>query len=283
MTVSLQTLLNRSNNNMAKGTHEVVRKSALELIKRAYDEGIYVQISEGHRSNARQNELYAQGRTKPGNIVTNAKAGQSWHNFGIAVDFFLVSNDGTKALWTVNNKWRRAAQIGKSLGFEWGGDWKGFVDAPHLQMTGGLSLAQLRAGRKPNLKLKFKEGDLTVSQYNKLVKRIQKLEKKVANANKNPTGTHKSGWNWLRKMGITNGKNPRGLVTRQSFATMLQRYDKERFPKGTKPSKTHKKSWDKLTDSGITNGKNPGDVVTRQALATMLNRFNKRGNKIKKK
>jgi len=149
--VSLQTLLDRSNRNMASGTHKVVRESALEIIRRAYKEGIYVQISEGHRPNGRQNDLYAQGRTKPGNIVTNARGGQSWHNYGVAVDFFLTSNDGSKALWTVNNKWRRAAAIGKSLGFEWGGDWTGFVDYPHLQMTGGLSLADLQAGKRPKL------------------------------------------------------------------------------------------------------------------------------------
>lgn len=159
MTVSLQTLLDRSDRNMASGTHKVVRESALEMIRRAYKEDIYVQISEGHRSNARQNELYAQGRTKPGNIVTNAKAGQSWHNYGIAVDFFLTSKDGSKALWTVNSKWRRAAAIGKSLGFTWGGDWDGFVDNPHLQMSQGLTLAQLQAGHKP--KLTSKVGNTT--------------------------------------------------------------------------------------------------------------------------
>lgn len=153
--VKLQTLLDRSDRNMAKGTHAVVRESALEMIKRAYKEGINVQISEGFRSNDRQNELYAQGRTTPGNIVTNARAGQSWHNYGIAVDFFLTSEDGTKALWTVNAKWRRAAQIGKSLGFTWGGDWDGFVDNPHLQMSDGLSIADLRAGKKPNIKSKI--------------------------------------------------------------------------------------------------------------------------------
>lgn len=153
--VSLQTLLDRSDKNMANGTHKVVRESALELIKRAYKEDINVQISEGHRSNARQNQLYAQGRTTPGNIVTNARAGQSWHNYGIAVDFFLTSNDGNKALWTVNKDWRRAAQIGKSLGFTWGGDWDGFVDNPHLQMSAGLSLSDLRAGKRPKLTSKI--------------------------------------------------------------------------------------------------------------------------------
>lgn len=134
MTVSLQTLLDRSDRNMAKGTKDKVRKNALELIRRAYKEGIYVQISEGYRSNKRQNELYAQGRTKPGNIVTNARAGQSNHNYGVAVDFFLVSSDGKRALWTVNREWRRVAQIGKELGFTWGGDWSSFKDYPHLEM-----------------------------------------------------------------------------------------------------------------------------------------------------
>lgn len=149
--VKLQTLLDRSNRNMASGTHPVVRESALEIVRRAYKEGINAQISEGHRSYARQNSLYAQGRTKPGNIVTNARGGQSWHNHGIAVDYFLTTNDGSKAVWTVNKDWRRVAQIGKDLGFEWGGDWTSFVDYPHLQMTGGLSLADLQNGKKPNL------------------------------------------------------------------------------------------------------------------------------------
>lgn len=155
--VKLQTLLDRSNKNMASGTHPVVRESALEMIKRAYKEGINVQISEGHRSYKRQNELYAQGRTKSGNIVTNARGGQSWHNFGIAIDFFLTNHTGSTAVWTVNSNWRRVAAIGKSLGFEWGGDWTSFKDYPHLQMTGGYTLAQLRAGKKPRLVSKVKK------------------------------------------------------------------------------------------------------------------------------
>ncbi|GAA5416185.1 hypothetical protein Pryu01_01217 [Paraliobacillus ryukyuensis] len=150
MTVSLKTLLDRSERNMG-AVHSVVKEATLELIKRAYKEGILVQISDGYRSHAEQNVLYAKGRTAEGNVVTNARGGQSYHNFGLAVDYFLVSNDGKKAIWDVNKDWRRVAAIGKSLGFEWGGDWSSFKDYPHLQMTGGLSLAQLRAGKKPNL------------------------------------------------------------------------------------------------------------------------------------
>lgn len=149
--VELQTLLDRSEKNMGSGMNSVVKESALELIKRAYKEGIYVQISSGFRSFADQNVLYAQGRTKSGNVVTNARGGYSNHNFGLAIDYFLVSDDGSKALWTVNDKWRRVAAIGKELGFSWGGDWKSFPDYPHLEMIGGLSTAQLRAGSRPRL------------------------------------------------------------------------------------------------------------------------------------
>lgn len=149
--VELQTLLDRSEKNMGSGMNAVVKESALELIKRAYKEGIYVQISSGFRSFADQNALYAQGRTKSGNVVTNARGGYSNHNFGLAIDYFLVSDDGSKALWTVDDKWRRVAAIGKELGFSWGGDWKSFPDYPHLEMIGGLSTAQLRAGSRPRL------------------------------------------------------------------------------------------------------------------------------------
>lgn len=149
--VALQTLIDRSTKNMGSGIHSVVKETAIEVIKRAYKEGINVQISSGYRSNAEQQRLFNQGRTTPGNIVTNARPGQSMHNYGLAVDYFLTNESGTTAVWTVNANWRRVAAIAKSLGFAWGGDWTGFVDYPHLEMTGGLSLSQLQAGKRPNL------------------------------------------------------------------------------------------------------------------------------------
>lgn len=157
MVVSVQTLIDRSVKNMG-AVHSVVKESAIEMIKRAYKEGIYVQISAGNRTYAQQNALYAQGRTKPGKIVTNARAGYSNHNFGLAIDYFLVSSDGKNSIWTVNKNWRRVAAIGKSLGFSWGGDWRTFKDYPHLEMTGGLSTSQLRAGKRPRLVSKVGNG-----------------------------------------------------------------------------------------------------------------------------
>ncbi|SEA54404.1 peptidoglycan L-alanyl-D-glutamate endopeptidase CwlK [Thalassobacillus cyri] len=148
MTVSLKTLVNRSIRNMGE-VHPVVKDRAVTMIERAYKKGILAQISDGLRTYAEQQALYDKGRTAPGNIVTYAQPGYSYHNFGLAVDFFLVSDDGKRALWTVNKDWKQVAAIGKEIGFEWGGDWSPFKDFPHLQLTGGLSLSDLRAGKKP--------------------------------------------------------------------------------------------------------------------------------------
>lgn len=99
-------------------------------------------ITSTYRDYESQNALYAQGRTKPGDIVTNARGGYSWHNFQVAFDVVPVING--VAIWNNNILWRDIGEIGKECDLEWGGDWQ-FVDKPHFQDAGGLSMAQLRA------------------------------------------------------------------------------------------------------------------------------------------
>lgn len=103
------------------------------------------------RTPAEQDTLYAQGRTKPGNIVTNARGGQSMHNYGVAADFAFKN-----AKWQVSWNPTLFTQLGafaRTIGLEWGGDWKSFPDKPHFQYTGGLTLAQLQAGQRPKPKV----------------------------------------------------------------------------------------------------------------------------------
>src|SRR5690625_1100796 len=150
--MSVDNLVNKALKRIGN-VHPIIKQGAEEIIRRAYKEGIYVLFSDGYRSNAEQNKLYAQGRTTSGNIVTNARGGQSLHNYGLAIDMFITNKAGTSATWPVA-KLRKVAQIAKGLGFEWGGDWKTFKDNPHLQMTGGLSISQLQAGQKPKIALK---------------------------------------------------------------------------------------------------------------------------------
>lgn len=75
--------------------------------------------------------------------VTNARGWQSIHNYGLAFDIVLIV-DG-KAVWTVNQEWKQVADYFKSKGWEWGGDWKSFKDAPHFQKAFGLTWQQMKA------------------------------------------------------------------------------------------------------------------------------------------
>lgn len=148
--VSLETIMKRMEKyGRFNNLHPAVEEGARELMKRSFAKGIPIQITQGYRSIKEQNGLYAIGRTVKGKKVTNAKGGQSYHNYGLAIDFVLLSNDGNTALWNVNSKWREVAAIGKSLGFKWGGDWTSFKDYPHLEMTFGLSIDDLQRGKRP--------------------------------------------------------------------------------------------------------------------------------------
>ncbi|MEN2467602.1 M15 family metallopeptidase [Ornithinibacillus sp. FSL M8-0202] len=136
--------------------HPIVEEKAKLLVEQAKQQGITIIITESIRSFDRQNELYAQGRTKEGNIVTYAQAGESYHNYGLAIDFAIMDSDGNLT-WDMqydgNNNtipdWDEVVAIAKELGFEWGGDWTRFKDYPHLQMTFGLSIQQLKLGFRP--------------------------------------------------------------------------------------------------------------------------------------
>lgn len=104
------------------------------------------------RTFAEQDALYQQGRTKPGNVVTNAKAGQSIHNYGLALDFAFVI-DGKEASWDEKkdwdgdkqSDWMEVVAVFKRYGWEWGGDWRSFKDMPHFQKTFGQTWQSLKA------------------------------------------------------------------------------------------------------------------------------------------
>jgi peptidoglycan L-alanyl-D-glutamate endopeptidase CwlK len=109
--------------------------------------GYAVKIICGTRTYAEQDALYAQGRTAPGPVVTNAPGGFSNHNFGIAFDLGVFDQSGRYiddlpdaglAGWDearVSHFYRSLAPIGKALGLEWGGDWESIDDEPHYELN----------------------------------------------------------------------------------------------------------------------------------------------------
>lgn len=121
--------------------HPKIRDKAREFINKAEKEGIKLRVTSGFRTYEEQDKLYAQGRTTSGQVVTNASAGHSNHNFGTAFDVVPIING--KADYD-NGDWDKIGQLGKSVGFKWGGDWSSIIDKPHFEMTFGNSTADMR-------------------------------------------------------------------------------------------------------------------------------------------
>lgn len=109
---------------------ERVRQMVAAVNKRGHK----IEVTQGLRTFAEQGALYAQGRTRKGPVVTNAKAGQSLHNYGVAVDFALILNG--KYVWPERHPvWRIIGEEARKVGLEAGYWWKN-QDKPHVELPG---------------------------------------------------------------------------------------------------------------------------------------------------
>jgi peptidoglycan L-alanyl-D-glutamate endopeptidase CwlK len=129
----------------------VCKERAETFLKLAKDAGIDLLITSTYRSNEEQAALYAQGRTKPGAIVTNARPGDSYHNWRCAFDVVPLRNG--KPVWGTTGPdgdlWRKIGEMGEAAGLEWAGRWTGKLrEMAHFQYTGGLTLADFKAGKE---------------------------------------------------------------------------------------------------------------------------------------
>jgi len=131
-------------------THKMYDEMCKALIGRAMPRFSYTL-----RTIKEQNELYQIGRTKAGAKVTNAKGGQSYHNYGMAFDLVLIIDTKIASWDTLKDfdgdkvsDWNECVAVAKSYGWEWGGDWVKFKDQPHFQKTFGKSIAELLVAPK---------------------------------------------------------------------------------------------------------------------------------------
>jgi len=109
--------------------------------------GVTVEVISGLRSWAAQAALYAQGRTKPGRIVTKARPGSSWHNYGLAIDLGLFKNGvylDEKKPAEADKLYAEIGKLAAAHGIEWAGNWKSFTESPHFQIRFGKSLSELQ-------------------------------------------------------------------------------------------------------------------------------------------
>lgn len=119
--------------------HPALQMPAQNFLDECADAGIELIVTCTYRSNPEQAAAYAQGRTAPGKIITNAQPGQSLHNKTLngkpaAQALDVVPVRFGKAIWdSADPAWQKIGIIGEANGFEWAGRWKRMREYPHFQ------------------------------------------------------------------------------------------------------------------------------------------------------
>lgn len=141
--------------------HPKVSQEVIDAITKAeqgFPATMKIRVVQGLRTIAEQNALYAKGRTAPGQKVTNAKGGSSYHNYGLAIDFAIMHDkDGNGSFEELSwdtaldfdrdgiIDWQEVVKQFETLGWQWGGTFRTFKDYPHIQKSFGYSVKQLLA------------------------------------------------------------------------------------------------------------------------------------------
>ncbi|EKZ4851755.1 M15 family metallopeptidase [Listeria monocytogenes] len=216
-------LIEKANRKLnVSGMNKSVADKTRNVIKKMAKKGIYLCVAQGYRSSAEQNALYAQGRTKPGAVVTNAKGGQSNHNYGVAVDLCLYTSDGKNVIWeSTTSRWKTVVSAMKAEEFEWGGDWKSFKDYPHFELydAAGGEKAPSTSASKPKPSASSNKNVYYTENPKKIKTLVQcDLYNSVDFTTKNKTGgTYPAGTIFtISGMGKTKGGTPR-LKTKSGY------------------------------------------------------------------
>lgn len=200
-------------------------------LERCRAAGLAVLVTSTVRDQEYQEYLYAQGRTRPGSIVTNGRVPTFHSNkAGLAWDF--CQNIRGKE-YSDPAFFRAAAGLAKEMGFTWGGDWRSFPDSPHIQWDAGgkWSNAKIIAGSLPPSMPLYaaeqetgKEDDqMTAEQFDKLMQDwLEKLKSQP------PSQWSQDARQWAEKTGLISGDSQGNLqyrapVTREQLVVFLQR------------------------------------------------------------
>ena len=136
----------RPSSNALSSLNPHVALLARRFLELARQNNLDVRIYNTFRSWNEEDRLFAQGRTMPGEIVTNARGGDSYHNWGLAFDAAPYVNG---KISDDINEFKKMGQLGQQIGLEWGGNFKSIVDLPHFQYTFGLNTWSLLNGIRP--------------------------------------------------------------------------------------------------------------------------------------
>ncbi len=209
--------------------HPELQIIAAEFEKHCKAMGLNVLVTETYRTKQEQDALYAQGRTKPGNIVTNAKYPLSPHCWGVAFDF--CRNVRGREYDDSDGFFRKCGEIGKSLGLFWGGDFRSFVDKPHLELKKYLpnnSVNELirQYGTPEKFIASWKETDDEMT-YEKWKEYYERYMNELATEPEPNWKETKEEFEEAKKRGITDGTRPMQPTTRYQAAIMALRASKK--------------------------------------------------------
>lgn len=204
----------------------LVRDRAILFLEKLETMGLTPRVVQGYRSTAEQEALYAQGRTKKGNIVTNARGGQSFHNYGLAIDIAFLNSDGSVDF----NVSDEVAAIGESFGFEWGGTWKKFPDRPHFQIVGSMTInGLLTSGNSAQMienalkKIVFKEEKKKIEDWAQLAANKAKNKGVIINWSDPDGMLRDQDYQWIfYKLGVLD-KVSENHLSRSRMAVILDR------------------------------------------------------------
>lgn len=203
-----------------------VRRNVEIFLRLCAAEGLKVLVTQTLRDDEYQAWLYAQGRERPGKVVTNSKR-TSFHGAGLAFD---ICQNVRGAEYTDAAFFTRCGEIGKRVGFSWGGDFKGFPDRPHLQWDGRgqYSGSMVRAGRLPPEMPPYERSSemITIEDINSMdeaaVLALANKLQSVLGAQEQ-TGSVADELAEAVSTGITDGSRPKAFCTRAQAAVMVKR------------------------------------------------------------
>ena len=198
-----------------------------QIIQRCSALGLPVLVTDGFRTKAEQDKIYAQGRTAPGSIVTQVQWPNSAHNWGVAFDF--CRNVRGREYDDGDNFFRRVAEVAKTYGLEWGGDWTRFVDKPHLQLKEfmpGNSTAWLRQTYGSPEKFRQTWAPKNDPEKEEAMKDLNDDIFSIAKTGDRPTSWHREACAWAKEQGIFKGDGSgnygwQKAVTREQLAQIL--------------------------------------------------------------
>ena len=199
-----------------------VAANCRKLLAMCMAQGLKVLVTNTVRDREYQEYLYAQGRTRPGSIVTNGRVPTfHWDKAGLAFDVCqnIRGQEYNDGAFFIN-----VATIAKAMGFSWGGDWHSFVDKPHFQWDdhGKYTGKMILAGQLPPEMPGWEEENMGEEQFYGMF--LQALARYESERNEKPASSWaKESVGKAKAAGVLDGTMPRAPLTREQMAAVLDR------------------------------------------------------------